>query len=338
MGLRLLHCADIQIGDSKHIPDNLDRQFYAWDEIYRIAKKYKVDYILNAGDIVFDTHMSEEARTRLQAKLIQYDNPLRYPRMYIISGNHDVYNDTQTMIRPFKDLSNKVLHNYVMVELKPKFIEVSSDLSILAIPYRKGMTTEDFYKYVKRGRNKNRSKYFVVMAHFYAQGAVLASGYRKGGIVEFSKVLWDYLALGDIHEYQKMCKRGFYSGAPVQHKFGDKLPKGVIIYDLAKHKHKFVPIDTPKIKKLIQLKEIPKKWPENAWVDLKTSEEINTEKLPNEVVQSSFIAEQQEVDTQKLDDLKEGLPDFLADLGFKKKEQRRAVKVVDKLVESIEEV
>ena len=335
MSLRILHTADLQIEDSQHLPDNLDRQFEAWDEIYKIALKYKVDYILNSGDLICNVNLSEEGRTRLQRKFIEYDNPEKYPKHFIISGNHDVYNDEQTMIRPFKDLAKLVLHNYEMVELKPKFIKVSKELSILAIPYRKGLTTKDFYRYVKKGHKKNDSKYFAVMAHFYAQGAVLANGYKKGGDVEFDKVLWDYLALGDAHEFQKMCKRGFYSGAPVQHKFGDKLPKGVIIYDLARHKHKFVAIDTPKIKKLIQLTEIPKKWPVNAWVDLKTKKDINVEKLPDSVIKSATVVEEQEVNTQKLDDITEGLPEYLADIGFDKKEQRRGVKLVNNITETL---
>ena len=333
--MRILHCADIHIGDSQNIPHNLERQFAAWDEIYRIADKNKCKYVLVAGDLVDSTTISEKARAWLNRKILEVH--AAYPKIttILISGNHDVYISTQSMLRIFKDTSDNFLDRFYIVELKPKLLELGN-LSVFCIPYKKGLTTKKLRSMIHKAHAKHKGKYFVVMAHFYAQGAVLDNGYDKGGDVKIGEPVWDYFALGDIHKRQKMGKMCYYSGSPIQHTFGDKLPKGVIIVDLKQHKVKKVNIESSNIPRLVTLKEVPEKWPENAYVRLKAKKDISGETLPDSVIQASVVNTSGKVLTAKLGNIFEGLPELLADIGFSIKEQKQAVRIVTRMVKTLD--
>ena len=329
--MRILHTADVHIDASQTVPKYLERQFHALRKIRLTAIKYKVKYILVSGDLIDTVNVSEEARNKLLSFFIKSSIEDSFTWV-LINGNHDKYDDSHTMLSVFKRLS-KIAKNIVVVENNPNLLELG-DLSVMAIPYNRKVNTDTFREYVEDGRKRAKGKYYVVMAHFFCTGAKAESGYSKIGKIKIPKeVMWDYMAMGDVHKTQRVHKYAYYSGSPIQKDFGEFLPKGVIVFDLKRKKYKFVEFKpSSKIPQLITLKEVPRKWPANSYVRLITEKESN-EDLPECVLQNVVEVQKQEIVAMDLDDVKHRLVDYLSDIGLTPKEQKKAIKSVDKKLE-----
>lgn len=330
--MKLLHCSDVHIDASYSIPNHLDRQFNALHKIRTTAIKYKVEYILVSGDLIDTVNVSEEARNNLLAFFIMSSIKDSF-KWVLINGNHDKYDDSYTMLSVFKRLS-RITGNLIVVENNPKLLEFDN-LSIMAIPYNRKVNTKTFHKYIEDGKKRSKGEYYVVMAHLFCTGAKADSGYNKTGNINIPKeVMWDWMFLGDVHKYQKVHKYAYYSGAPIQKDFGEFLPKGVIVVDLKRKKHKFVSFKpSSKIPQLVTLRDVPKKWPKNTFVRLITNNESN-EELPDCVLQNVVEVQKQEIVSMDLDDVKHKLVDYLSDIGLNKSEQKKAIKWVDKRLEA----
>jgi hypothetical protein len=188
---------------------------------------------------------------------------------------------------------------------------------------RKGRTTKGTGRYKDLGNVYNIEVYGT-HNYFAVSSTVRDMINPKPGIPIF------------VYNCQKIGKRAWYCGSPMQHNFGEELPKGVIIADLKTHKIKPVPIKSARIKTLVQFDTVPKKWPKNAYVKLTTSEA--TEDLPDCVVRTATKVEQQNITEEiDLDDVTIGLPEFCATRGLSEPDQKRCVKYITKVSTDIKQ-
>lgn len=331
--MRIIHTADWHLDGSKSLPDYLNRQEAAIHEVFNIARKYKVDVLLMAGD-VFNHHIVSEEARKLFFRLLAEGDKEDFTSVYI-NGNHDIYKEEGSVVSLFHEVSHSLMSRTHIVDMKPRLIAIE-ELSIMAIPYKDGLTTNMLKEEIRKGYKEHKGKYYVPMSHLMIKGCIRDNGTKSPIGTELPKAKWDYFALGDIHKYQKIGPNAFYSGSPIQHKFGEDLPKGVVIVDLESGKRKFVEIKSPNIRKLITITKVPETWPANAWVRFKGSKV--PQDLPPEVIKKATEIEQEDVSNDiQLDDVTLGLPEFAASRGVKKKAQKRLVKMVRMYTDRVKE-
>ena len=98
----ILHTSDWHLGASSFLTDSLQRQSNMIDEIFNIANKYKIDYLLMSGDVFHSYKIEEEVRTLFLKKLIE-GNDYNFTSIYI-SGNHDVYKSSKSIVNLFDNI------------------------------------------------------------------------------------------------------------------------------------------------------------------------------------------------------------------------------------------
>jgi len=82
-------------------------------------------------------------------------------------------------------------------------------------------------------------EYFVMVCHETIRGAETDIRLKNGDLFRLkdgesapdSSLPVTYWALGDIHKPQEVSSNAYYSGSPVQTKFNDGWPRGVLIVD-----------------------------------------------------------------------------------------------------------
>lgn len=327
---KILHCADVHVGASQAIiPDYLIRHAKMLKEIYRISVKYRCDFTVISGDL-YQKHTKDakdilKEQNALLMALLHYDS--KFPTI-IIPGNHDqIDNDGQTMIDDLALLeSRRRFKQTYVITTYPRRIKMG-EVMVLAFPPdcdpHPYMTNPKWY-------NPKEHKYTVAMMHESYEGYETDSGWKA----DPDKVKkWHtykgvtYYALGDIHLSQHInkCSHAWYSGAPIQHNFGDGKRRGVMVVDL----------DNPTAPKLIKLKGIPnlmilraknlkkENIPEDALIRLDGSiDELNQlgELPPNIVKTKPLVDESVEVadieNVSDSDNLTRGLPEWLKAKGY----------------------
>lgn len=86
--MRFLHTADWHVGKKLNGFDLLAEQHDAFLKINQLAKDYKVDAVVVAGDLYDRSVPSEEAVEELNKDLIQMNLKEGWP-LLAVSGNHD---------------------------------------------------------------------------------------------------------------------------------------------------------------------------------------------------------------------------------------------------------
>ena len=130
--------------------------------------------------------------------------------------------------------------------------------------------------FLKEASIKVNYKSIVVVTHETIRGAISDTNWRiKGGsevpLLDYGEDAEDipvtYCALGDLHIKQKVGPRTFYSGSPLQIKFGDQFPKGVLVVDTDDPDNPvFEPIESVPLVRVTSIEDIP----ENCHVKLVT--------------------------------------------------------------------
>jgi len=179
--------------------------------IQKIAEKYKVDAILNAGDL-FNSRKKIDSivyrkvfnRTKKLAK--------KFP-IYIIPGNHDFYLlDSESSLLPFNSIKNCSVIEH------PKLITIGST-SIMFVPYVDN--PEELMNVLN-----SAPKADLMIGHFAISGAKAAKTLMplKFDVnLKDSDTLQKYkkIFLGHFHNYQKLYKNIYYIGSPQQFNWGD---------------------------------------------------------------------------------------------------------------------
>jgi len=89
--MKLLHTADLHVGDSRNLPGYLERQRTMLEWLTRMAIEHKVDAFLIAGDIFDAKHVLPRERDMFQEWLLDNDKAGRdHDFMTVMTnGNHD---------------------------------------------------------------------------------------------------------------------------------------------------------------------------------------------------------------------------------------------------------
>ena len=333
---KFLHTADLHIGKSRTFPDYLERQISMLDKIFETAESNGTKTVLMAGDIFESKNIKWNEQRAFMERLFHYD--ANGFRTIICNGNHDELATGVShmwlpqMINDFGGLSNTII-----VDGETRLVKLP-DMHVGVIPVvHNNLSTADLSSEVKKLYDRaDESLPFVMMLHATISGCSTDSGISLSGGPRIPRDcdFVSYWALGDIHKCQQMADRAWYSGAPMQHDFGDLRPKGILIVEADKDADPKVElIELEGIKPLITITELPEKWPENCYIRYMGPMESIIE-LPANVVktQAAKIEEKQESESEELvfgDSLTEGLVDFLHSKGIEEELQQEAVRWIE---------
>lgn len=278
--MRILHTADLHFGHSRFLPEgaHIERQKQMGEEIISVAKTHQVDVVVIAGDITHRPDISPEE----EFALIEFLHCLDATVPWVLGdGNHDYLGEGRSRIA-FLDL---VGFQGCIVTGTPQ-AQIIAGCNFIVIPYG-GYTTEQLEQIVLSFCHSTLPN--VVVAHEHFEGAVLDSGFI-GKSRSYPKVpnleQVAYWALGDIHLYQELRKNAIYSGSPIQHTFGEALPKGVVLVELDETlSTTFLPFDLPG--KLITLDSPPSEWHEKDFYRIIGKPQI-LEESPVQLIYTDF--------------------------------------------------
>lgn len=295
--MRFLHTSDWHIGASKFLPDFLERQADAIDQIYRIAEERGIKVVVVAGDLFDTADPSAEERDLLKTKLLQYD-AAGFTTL-VINGNHDHKNMTgRTALRYLGILTDHEKFQRSVVTERTAYYQYEDTIFILLChePKQFKRDCQQAIEDVRTTSIQLDYKHIVLVCHETLRGAISDTNYRlKDGedvppleSGESYDAAGDitYVAVGDIHMKQRMGPRTFYCGAPLQVKFGDQPDKGVLIVDTDDPDNPvFVPVESKKLVKVTDIEHIP----DNAYVKLAVSKlEGLGSGLPGNVVRAEL--------------------------------------------------
>jgi DNA repair exonuclease SbcCD nuclease subunit len=273
-----------------------------FDSIFDVAYDNNIQTVVVAGDIFEDPDTTTQAeRDMVERKLLEYDSAGF--RILMIPGNHDLVNATgYTAIHYLCMLSTYGKFRNSCVTENTVYVQVDDTVFCL-LCHRKRKFKEDSAAAVAQFRESSMvvpHSHFVVVAHETIRGAQTdicdgrtSSGYyelEKGEDAPDASLPVTYWALGDIHKPQEVSKNAYYSGSPLQTKFGDLWPKGVLVVDTeAPEEPRFVPIPSNQFVTAKKGDIIPP----NAYVKWKfDSKDEIPDVLPENVVKVSISADE----------------------------------------------
>lgn len=290
--MRFVHTADIHFGGSRYLPDYLERQEEAFDQIFDVAAEQGIDVVVIAGDLFDESEPDADTRDLVQRKILEYD--AAGFTILLIPGNHDLVDRSgYTALHYLSMLSEHGrLRNSVVTEYT-RYVLVQDTVFCLLV-HGKGEFTSACEKAVNeyyQSSIETGAKHFVMVAHETVRGSQtdvqLKTGeyYRleHGEEAPDSSLAVTYWALGDIHKTQTVGPRAFYSGAPMQIKFGDDWPKGVLVVDTEDPDNpKFADIETNQMVRAAPGEKVPL----NSYVKLrvKKKSDLLTTERPSNVV------------------------------------------------------
>jgi DNA repair exonuclease SbcCD nuclease subunit len=280
--MRFVHSSDWHIGSSKFLPDYLDRQSKVIDAIFTKAKDLGINTVCIAGDVFETENPLPEERDLIQKKIVAYDQAGF--NILVIPGNHDMSNMS----------GYTAIHYLALLHTQDKFINSTvtektcyrliDDTVFILLCHTPRQFKRDIINAVNELREasiKVSYKNIVIIAHETIKGSISDTNWRmKSGAevptLDYGEVLDDvpvtYCALGDLHIKQQVAPKTFYCGAPLQIKFGDQHPKGILIVDTDDPNNPvFEPIESTALVRVTSLEDIP----ENCHVKLVT-DKINS--------------------------------------------------------------
>ena len=309
---KFVHTADWHVGKSRFIPDYLQRQINGIKFAYDTAIKNNCDFVLCSGDLVERVVLKPEEKDALLDLLAYYDK--EGIKTYIITGNHDRISPEYTNLHFIQILTKNHFKNIVVAVNDPLTIELDNDWFLGLVPYA-NYDQESFnvtvQMMIKRMKRKGIISFHAMLLDSMTDlGHKFTSGFT---LPDFDEI--KYWALGDIHRFQKMRENAFYSGPPIQHDFGEHLPKGVVLVDLQeKLDLKLIEIDG--VKPLLTVEE-NENIPDNAWVRVRGSVKTLESAMPRNVLKTQVITPtSKKVDIHKVEDPISGLEDILKNQGI----------------------
>lgn len=255
--LKILHTSDWHIGRILNEFSLLDDQEYILKEMFKVIENEKPDVIIISGDIYDRSIPPKEAVELLDRTLTQIIEEYNIPTM-IVSGNHD---SQERLSFGNELLKHKQLYIEGMISNNIKKITMSDEYGLInfyLLPYIHPLVVRDLFNEVsikdhqeafkflmdKIYENLNTSERNILITHNYIisdlNSIILSDSERSlscGGIdyIDASLVeMFDYVALGHLHNYQKVKKDCIrYSGSILKYSFSEaNFKKGVIILDI----------------------------------------------------------------------------------------------------------
>jgi exonuclease SbcD len=281
--LRFIHAADLHIGSTRSLPGFLERQEAVYDRIFTLAKEHEVDAVVIAGDIWHQKHHPPLEKDLFLKKLLQYHKSGF--EIILISGNHDYLEPGLTHLRHITlqtDLQR--LDNVVAADTQVK-LHLSNGYIFLLMPsgaYREDDFNREVRRYVKEIEESSfyvDYKGIIVVAHFAVKKCAADVAINGGtsqfrmpdGIIIEGDLPVTYIALGDLHICQRVAPGCYYSGSPIQTRWGETPDKGVLLVDTDDPDNPtFLSIPS---KRLLTYYEPPEEWPKDAFIRLITDQE-----------------------------------------------------------------
>lgn len=239
---KFIHTGDLHFGAGRRLPNYLKRQTSALNAVFKIAMKRKIRIVVIAGDLFDSKDVRPEERDALLRLLLHYDD-LGFI-ILIANGNHDQASATYTNLRFLHTLykADRFKNVHIAIsESGPEVVKVEGQNFILFPGFYDGDVNAAL-----NGLCQDVKKPVVVM-HEMVKGCKADNGFPLEHGIKLDRDLpVTYFALGDLHECQQIPKmpHAWYCGSPVQHDFGEKPTKGLLIVDTDNpSKPEFVPID-----------------------------------------------------------------------------------------------
>ncbi len=326
--MKFIHTADWHIGALRvKMPEDYLSRSESMIKNIQVMVENKSDGILViAGDIFHTKFVTEHERLLLLEYLSTFDT-LGITTI-ICNGNHDLIYPKFSTLRWLSVLCDKgKLKNVKVADCKIRKFKVNEFTFFMVPPrFKKDDPRMNASKISKQIKDPNT----IVVSHFATQGVKTDNGYNlpKGSRRKFHNAL--YWALGDIHLSQKVGKTAWYCGSPVQHNWGEKPGKGVLVVDTNRpSRPKFVEIPS---KHLITVKGDSKDWPENCHI--RVEGDMANKNLPDNVVDFQPVIEQQSNDDTKDVPFINRLQSHLNTLGVDRKDQKRYLKTIKSILQS----
>ncbi len=333
---KFVHTADLHIGKSRTLPDYLERQELMLDSIFKAAESNGTKTVLMAGDIFESKYIRWSEQKAFMERLFAHDAS-GYTTV-LCNGNHDeLVTGVSHMWLPSLINDFGGLANTTIVDGEARLVKLP-DMHIGVIPViRSNMSTKELSNAVTKLYGKADDDLpFVMMLHATISGSIAETGVSLSGGPRIPKDcdFVDYWALGDIHKSQQMADKAWYSGAPIQHDFGDSQPKGVLVVTVEKGEEPQVElVELEGIKPFVTLTKVPEKWPTECYIRYLGPLEgiIN---LPENVIKTEGVSVEdddetlQPVEMEFSDSLTEGLSEFLHTKGISPELQEKAVQWV----------
>jgi DNA repair exonuclease SbcCD nuclease subunit len=334
---KFIHTADLHVGKSRTLPDYLERQELMLDGIFKAAESNGTKTVLMAGDIFESKNIRWSEQKAFMERLFAHD-ALGHTTV-LCNGNHDeLVTGVSHMWLPSLINDFGGLANTTIVDGESRLVKLP-DMHIGVIPVvHNNMSTKDLSDAVAKLYEKASDELpFVMMIHATITGCTTDTGVSLSGGPRIPKDCGfvDYWALGDIHKSQQMSDKAWYSGAPIQHDFGDIQPKGVLVVTVEKGEEPQVElVELEGIKPLVTLTEAPEEWPSNCYIRYLGPLEGIID-LPENVVKADGVVsvdddgeEPQTVQVEFSDSVTEGLSEYLHSKGITRELQEEAVKWV----------
>lgn len=349
--MKIVHAADLHLGRSRKLPNYLERQDAMVRGIFDLAAAND-GIVLLAGDIFDRLDLLPRERDIFIRHLCRAD--AQGITTVMVNGNHDMIDEDDggyTHLRVISAMvEEKRLKRTVVIETDPASFELPKlGFAVIGVPsyYRK---TKEVNKIVAHHCKELATKLPVVaLVHETVLGSRNDFG-KKFGIDIGSEdhcVTLDpnlpvtYWALGDIHAPQAIegCQHAWYSGAPIQHDFGDAPRRGVLVVDLdnpTDPQHCTLDGVTPLVTVRVsdQTTNASLEVPENAVVRVEGPRDVIASlTLPKNVVTTKPTHEvEAEIETIfRSEDPLEGLAGVLAEMGCSDKDQTFLLEEAERL-------
>lgn len=326
--MKILHTADWHIGALRQIPNYLQRQESALNELCNKTKKISPDVFIVTGDVYNSHTPTEEERNLILSTLTKLliENPNM--RIILLGGNHDWNKQDVSMLDGISISYAIAGTRFNVVCNAPKVISISN-CNFFCIPCQQNLTKHKVKILVKKAYRENKKGNFYVCMHecfksFNDFGKEL--GKESLPRLKFVK----YWMLGDIHKHQYILNNAWYCGSLLQTNFGEKSKKGFVLID--NDKVTFHSIKSPKrLVEINQGEEVPK----DCLVSYRITdlEKINKNELPSNVIQFDTYIKPKDVDVSLTsDDVTDGLAEFMATkFGYSEKMQRKSIEYIKKI-------
>lgn len=259
--MRFLHTADWHVGKKLNGFDLLAEQHDAFLKINQLAKDYKVDAVVVAGDLYDRSVPSEEAVEELNKDLIQMNLREGWP-LLAVSGNHDSAVRLATGGAWFK-ATNFFMHTTVAQAIEEPvtlgdtqffllpFFGLQEVRNYFGDPEIRDLKTAMARIVTKMEEEFDPDRAHVLVAHFFAAGSSHTDSETQtevGGLDAVPVDLmapFDYVALGHLHNKNALqAPRVKYAGSPLKFSASEvNLDKGVWIVDTQPFNLQWVPLE-----------------------------------------------------------------------------------------------
>jgi DNA repair exonuclease SbcCD nuclease subunit len=330
--MRFVQTGDIHIGESRSLPNYLERHEQVLMQIANKAIELKCPLVV-AGDLFHTKNPTADERY-LAERWLGHLN--RYVLTIVAPGNHDhIYGD-RFLTDGYRHLG---LERVIITGADPQVIWFG-DTAFLVIPWG-GYTEDEISEKIRSlitEEVSSRAKYLVAVAHEcivgsrFDNGIISPKGCRLPVIPQIR-----YWVVGDIHTHQRTnLENGFYAGAPLQFRFDDQEQKGILVVDLEKPTEpEFVPLQFKPLRTVSTYAEVK----DDAYYMVRgdLSEVVASGKDTNVLRTSCERFEQVAIDFQSRS-VTYQLPQFLAERGLTPERQQQAVKWVEDILTQHEAV